>query len=397
MSERHPPPRIDEYADVALANIRSRQRERKLRTIDGPAASNQQVNRQSALQFCGSNYLDLAHHPEVVAAAARGADDWGCASGGSRLINGNLRCHEQLEAELADYLGTEAALVFGPGYMANVGMIPALVETEDLIVSDALSHASLIDGCQLSKASVKVFPHNDVAALQTLLRRERGRFRRTLLAVDGLYSMDGDIAPLDEFVDLSERYDVMLLVDDTHATGTIGDDGRGTAVHTGVAPERVDIQLGSLAKALGSYGSFVAGSRTMCDLLINTCRSFIFSCALPPPQVEAARAALKIMRREPWRRERLQHNGDHLRQALHAHDIDTGQSSTHILPVIVGGNEATMQLCEALLRQGYFTQGIRYPSVPDGTARLRLTVMASHTEQDLDSLAGAIAAAMHKE
>jgi 8-amino-7-oxononanoate synthase len=397
MDDQHPTLRVDEIADAALTSIREQRRERSLRTVDDSIAPIPRINGHDAQLFCGSNYLDLAHHPEVVEAAARGARDWGCASGGSRLINGNLRCHEHLEEELADYLGTEAALVFGPGYMANVGIVPALAEAGDLILSDALSHASLIDGCQLSKASVRVFPHSDVDALQSLLEQERTRFRRVLLAVDGLYSMDGDVAPLTEFVELAERYDLMLLVDDTHATGTIGEDGRGSASRCGVAPRRIDMQLGSLAKALGSYGSFVAGTRAMRNLLINTCRSFIFSCALPPPQVEAARAALRVMRREPQRRQRLQHNGGYLRDALQAQHIDTGPSSTHVVPVVVGSNQATMNLCENLLQQGFFTQGIRYPSVPDGTARLRLTVASSHQEKEIDSLVGAIARTMQRE
>lgn len=387
--------RVDALADATLASIRDQQRGRDLRTVDGAAGATQRVGHHDALLFCGSNYLDLANHPEVVEAAARGARDWGCAAGGSRLINGNLRCHELLEEELADYLGTEAALVFGPGYMANVGIVPALADADDLIVSDALSHASLIDGCRLSKADVVVFPHNDVDALRSLLQRKRTQFRRVLLAVDGLYSMDGDMAPLPELVELAERYDVMLLVDDTHATGTIGEDGRGSAAVHGVAPQRIDIQLGSLAKALGSYGSFAAGTQAMKELLINTCRSFIFSCALPPPQVEAARAALQVMRREPERRQRLQHNGNYLRETLQAHDIDTGLSSTHVVPVVIGSNEATMEVCENLLRQGFFTQGIRYPSVPDGTARLRLTVMSSHEGKQIDSLVSAVAQTMH--
>jgi len=391
MDEEHRPTRLAGIADTTLASLRADQQERRLRRIEGAADTHQTIGGHDSLLFCGSNYLDLAHHPEVVESAARGARDWGAAAGGSRLINGNLGCHEQLEQELADFLGTEAALVLGPGYMANVGLIPAVVGSEDLVVSDALSHASLIDGCRLSGATVRVCGHNETAAWKTLLLQERGRYRRTLLVVDGLYSMDGDIAPLATYVELAEEFDAMLLVDDTHGTGTIGPGGQGSVAHCSVSPQRVDIQLGSLAKALGSYGSYIAGSQAMKDLLINTCRSFIFSCALPPPQVEAARAALRIMQAEPERREQLQHNGVYLRQQLAAQNIDTGLSTTHIVPVVIGDNDATMAICEALLQQGFFTQGIRYPSVPENSARLRLTVMCSHQQTDIAALAAAIA------
>jgi 8-amino-7-oxononanoate synthase len=397
MNEGHPPTRLAGIADATLASLRGQQQERRLRRIEGAADTHQNIGGNDSLLFCGSNYLDLAHHPEVIEAATRGARDWGCAAGGSRLINGNLGCHEQLEQELADYLGTEAALVLGPGYMANVGLIPAVVGSEDLIVSDALSHASLIDGCRLSGATVKVCAHNEPAAWKEILQQERSRYRRTLLVVDGLYSMDGDVAPLASYVELAEEFDSVLLVDDTHGTGTIGPGGQGSVAHCGVNPQRVDIQLGSLAKALGSYGSYIAGSQAMKDLLINTCRSFIFSCALPPPQVEAARAALRIMQAEPERREQLQQHGVYLRQQLAAHDIDTGLSTTHIVPVLIGDNDATMAACEALLQQGFFIQGIRYPSVPAGSARLRLTVMCSHQQTDIAALAAAIAAILGRD
>ncbi len=397
MSEGHKPTRVTGIAKATLARLRANQRERSLRRIDGAADTHQTISGRDSLLFCGSNYLDLAHHPEVVEATARGARDWGCAAGGSRLINGNLGCHEQLEQELADFLGTEAALVLGPGYMANVGLIPALVGSGDLIVSDALSHASLIDGCRLSGATVKVCPHNEPQAWRTLLEQQRHQYGRALLVVDGLYSMDGDIAALPAFVDLAEEFDGLLLVDDTHGTGTIGPQGQGSVAHCGVDPAQVDIQLGSLAKALGSYGSYVAGSQAMKDLLINTCRSFIFSCALPPPQVEAARAALQVMQAEPERRENLVQNGQHLREGLARYGVDTGLSTTHIVPVIIGDNDDTMAACETLLQQGFYTQGIRYPSVPEGSARLRLTVMCSHKQSDIAALAAAIAGVLGQE
>jgi glycine C-acetyltransferase len=348
------------------------------------------VDGREVLLFAGSNYLDLAHHPEVVEAAARAASQFGCAAGGSRLISGNLEIHEALEAELAEFLGTEAALVFNTGYMANLGVIPALAGRGDVIVSDSLSHASIIDGCRLSRADTRVFPHSDLDALETVLRDVASSRRRVLVVVDGVYSMDGDIAPLGELVPLVKRWGADVLVDDAHGTGTLGAMGRGAAELCGVS-DQVDVVLGTLGKSLGSFGAFVAGSHALRELLINVARSFIFSCALAPPQVAAARAALAVVQSEPWRRKRLSDNASRLRERLAEYEISTAPSSTHIVPVVIGGNDATMQICERLLENGVFAQGIRHPSVPEGSARLRLTPMATHTDDEIDTVAAAVA------
>jgi 8-amino-7-oxononanoate synthase len=361
---------------------------RVLEGVQGPRAV---VDGRPVLHFAGSNYLDLAHHPEVVEAAGRAARDHGCASGGSRLISGNLPIHERLEEELAGLLGTEAALVFNTGYMANAGVIPALAGPGDAIVSDALNHASIIDGCRLARAEIRVFPHGDLDALEATLRELAETRTRTLLAVDGVYSMDGDLAPLREMVTLAQRFGVVLLLDDAHGTGTLGARGGGTAEELGVR-RGIDVVVGTLGKALGSFGAFVAGSAALRDLLVNVARSFIFSCALAPPQVEAARAALRVIAREPWRRERLRANGARLRHRLGERGISTQPSTTHIVPVILGGNQRTMATCEHLLERGFFAQGIRHPSVPQGSARLRITPMATHHEEEIDALVDAVAA-----
>jgi 8-amino-7-oxononanoate synthase len=359
-----------------------------MRVLDGAQAPSMEVDGRRVLLFAGSNYLDLARHPEVTEAAARAARDLGCAAGGSRLISGNLRLHEELEEALSKLLGTEACLAFATGYMANVGVIPALVGRGDVVISDALAHASIVDGCRLSRAQVRVVPHNELDALETALRDAASPGRRVLLAVDGIYSMDGDVAPLAEMVPLVRRWGAMLLLDDAHATGTLGRAGRGTPEHCGApAP---DVWLGTLGKSLGSFGAFVAGSRALRELLVNTARSFIFSCALAPPQVAAARAALGLVVREPWRRLRLQANAARLRERLAERGIDTAPSSTHIVPVVIGDNARTMAVCERLLERGFYAQGIRHPSVPRGTARLRLTPMATHSEDEIDALSDAI-------
>ena len=382
---------LDPLAEASLEAIRSRGTYRRMRVLEGAQGPRAVVDGRPVLHFAGSNYLDLAHHPEVIEASVRAARDHGCASGGSRLISGNLRIHEHLEEELAELLGTEAALVFSTGYMANAGVIPALAGRGDVIVSDALNHASIIDGCRLARAETRVFPHGDLDALEATLRRLASSRRRVLLAVDGIYSMDGDLAPLGEMVALARRFDAMLLLDDAHGTGTLGARGGGTAEQLGVN-QGIDVVVGTLGKALGSFGAFVAGSAALRDLLVNVARSFIFSCALAPPQVEAARAALRLLGREPWRREQLRANGERLRRLLGDRGVSTHPSTTHIIPVILGENQRTMATGERLLERGFFAQGIRHPSVPEGSARLRLTPMATHREEEIDALADAVAA-----
>jgi glycine C-acetyltransferase len=386
--------RVDQVAADTLAAIRARGTHRSMRVFDGAQGARMRLDGREVLLFAGSNYLDLAHHPEVVEAAARAARDQGCAAGGSRLINGNLAEHEALEEELAKFFGVEASLVFATGYMANVGVIPALTGAGDLVVSDALSHASIIDGCRLTRADVRIFPHGDLTALDEILAAESRPGRRVLIAVDGVYSMDGDVAPLAKIATLARRHDAMLLLDDAHGTGTLGRGGRGSAEHCGVPAEDIDVHVGTLGKSLGSFGAFVAGSRPLRELLVNQARSFIFSCGLAPPQVAAARAALVVVRREPWRREKLQRAAARLRAGLDARGISTAPSSTQIVPVHVGDNATTMAVCEALLERGFFAQGIRHPSVPEGTARLRLTPMATHEDAEIDALVEAVAGAL---
>jgi 8-amino-7-oxononanoate synthase len=382
---------VDAIAEETLAGFRERGTYRRMRQLAGPQGPRMEVDGRSVLHFAGSNYLDLAHHPAVVEASAEAARTHGCAAGGSRLICGNLDLHEALEDELASFLGVEASLAFSTGYMANVGVIPVLARPGDVVLSDALNHASIVDGCRLSRAEVRVFPHGDVDALETLLRSEAGGERRLLLALDGVYSMDGDVPPLVEMTRLARRYGAIVLLDDAHGCGTLGARGRGAAEWVG-AEAGVDVYVGTLGKTFGSFGAFVAGSAALRDLLVNAARSFVFTCALAPPQVAAAREALRIACAEPERRERLQANAARLRARLAAHGVSSAPSSTHIVPVVVGGNAPTMALCERLLALGFYAQGIRHPSVPEGKARLRITPMSSHDDAEIDALADAISA-----
>jgi 8-amino-7-oxononanoate synthase len=380
---------VQNLAESVLSGARARGTYRRMRVLDGPQATRMEVDGREVLLFAGSNSLDLAHHPEVDEASVRAARDLGCAAGGSRLITGNLAIHERLEEELAGFFGREAGLAFNTGYMANVGVIPALVGSGDVVVSDALCHASIIDGCRLSRAEVRIFAHGDLGDLEATLREVASPRRRVLVAVDGVYSMDGDVAPLGGIVALARRFGAMTLLDDAHGTGSLGARGRGAGELHGILAD-VDVVTGTLGKALGSFGAFVVGDAALRDLLVNVARSFIFSCALAPPQVAAARAALQLVEREPWRRERLQSNAERLREGLGARGISTAPSTTHIVPVIVGPNPRTMEVCEGLLARGFYAQGIRHPSVPEGTARLRITPMATHTPSEIDALADAI-------
>jgi 8-amino-7-oxononanoate synthase len=381
----------DEIADGTLARLEREGTLRELRTWTGPVTRRMRCGDRDVLMFSGGNYLDLAHDPRVVEAAARTARDLGCAAAGSRLINGNLGCHEALEADLAAFFGAEAALVFATGYMVNVGVIPAVVGQGDAILSDALVHASIVDGARLSRAEIVVFEHGDAESLEAALVRVRGRVRRALIVVDGVYSMDGDLAPLGAIVDIARRHDALLLVDDAHGTGTLGARGRGSPEAAG-ALGGIDLLAGTLGKALGSFGAFVVGSRKMRRLLLNTARSFVFSCALSPPQVEAAREALHLVESEPWRRGALQANAARLRARLLAAGISTRPSSTHIVPVRTGSSRRAMAVSATLLERGFYAQGIRYPSVPRGTERLRITPMATHTPEEIDALADALIA-----
>ena len=386
---------LDDVANETLGAIRARGTHRRMRVLAGPQATRMVVDGRECLLFAGSNYLDLARHPEVVAAAAEAAETHGCAAGGSRLISGNLDLHEALEAELAELMGTEAALAFGTGYMANVGVIPALVGPRDLIVSDRLNHASIIDGARLSRAEVEVIGHGDTEGLAKVCSEARAAGRRVLLALDGVYSMDGHMPPLREMLSIAKHYDCMTLLDDAHGTGCIGALGRGSGEHQGVL-DLVDIHMGTLGKALGAFGAFVAGSALMRELLVNTARSFIFSCALAPPQVAAARAAISLVHREPGRRVALQLKAKRLRDGLAAHGISTAPSVTQIVPVLIGDNPTTMAVCEDLLARGFYAQGIRHPSVPEGTARLRITPMATHGDDEIDALIEVLVEALER-
>ena len=363
---------------------------RWLRGMEGATGPRMQVDGREVIVLCSSNYLGLANHPRLKTAAIEATDRLGVCSAASRLIAGNNELYRMLEERLAAFKGRGAALVYSTGYMANLGVISALVKEGDVVYTDALSHASIIDGCRLSRAAVKIFPHNDLDALKDLLKSDKG-FRRKLIVVDGVYSMEGDLAPLPDLTKLAKSYDALLMLDDAHGTGVLGEEGGGTSEHFGLkGPDAVDIEIGTLGKALGSFGAYVVGSRDLREYLINRSRSFIFTCALAPSALAAAIAALEVLQQEPDHRQQLWANVRHFREGLCRLGLSTEPSVTHILPVMTYERQRTMELCERLLELGIFCQGIRPPTVPPGTCRLRFTVTAEHTRADLDQALGAI-------
>jgi 8-amino-7-oxononanoate synthase len=340
------------------------------------------------LALASNNYLGLTHHPGVIAACLDAAEKYGTGSGAARLVSGSHPLYEVLEKNLAAFKNTEAAISFGSGYMANIGVISALMNKNDLIFSDALNHASIIDGCRLSGAKIVVFPHADTEALERLLAHTPCAGKR-LIVSDGVFSMDGDIAPLDRLVPLAESFDALLMVDDAHATGVLGE-GRGTAHHFGLEG-RVDVEMGTLSKALAAAGGYVAGSKDLISYLVNKARSYIFSTALPPALIAAAAAALDILRESSALVDRLAHNSRFFRTKLVEHGLSPGGGVTPIIPLIVGDNEAALNAARALREEGLIVGAIRPPTVPWGQSRLRLTVSAAHTKEELESAAEKIA------
>jgi glycine C-acetyltransferase/8-amino-7-oxononanoate synthase len=368
--------------DIAarLEELRERGLYRRLRLIEGPQGPRVLLAGREVLLLCSNDYLGLAADDRVREAAAEAALRWGAGAGASRLISGNMQPHRELETRLAAFKGYERSLLFGSGYLANMGTIAALAGPGEIVFSDELNHASIIDGCRLSRAETVVYRHNDTEHLESLLRESAGT--PALIVTDGVFSMDGDVAPLPELLELARRHGARLMVDEAHATGAIGPGGRGAVAAAGLSGE-VDVVVGTLGKALGSYGAYVCTSAETVDYLVNRARPFIFSTAPPPPAVGAARAALGVLEAEPERVERLAGNARALREALAAEGLIAGASTTQIVPVMVGEAEPTMDLCERALERGVFAQGIRPPTVPEGSSRLRFTVMATHEPEEL--------------
>jgi len=366
--------------EARLEELRTSGLHRRLRLVASPQGPRVLLDGRAVLMLCSNNYLGLADHPKVRRAAADAALRWGTSSGASRLISGNMELHGELERALAEFKGKPAGLLFGSGYLANTGTIAALAGRNEVVFSDELNHASIIDGCRLARAETFVYRHADTEHLEWGLRKARGR--AALIVTDGVFSMDGDLAPLPELAELAERHGCRLMVDEAHASGCVGPGGRGSVAAAGLS-DQVDVVMGTLGKALGGYGAYVCGSAELTDYLLNSARPFIFSTAPPPAVAAAGLAALDLLVSRPKRVERLAVNAAALRDSLAAEGLPAGDSTTQIVPVIVGEAAATMALCERALEQGVFAQAIRPPTVPAGTCRLRMTAMATHRVGEL--------------
>ena len=359
---------------------------RGLRPVAHRVGAHVVVDGHDAIDFSSNDYLGLASDPRISAAVTAVLRDGAFGAAAARLISGNHPLHEALECELAAFKNAEAALLFGSGYLANVGAIPALVGRRDVIYADALNHASLIDACRLSRAEVRTFPHLDLAGLADMLDADRGRFRRRLIVVDGVFSMDGDLFPLCELTNIAQAYDAWTYVDDAHGTGVLGENGRGSAEHWKIEGQ-IDVVMGTLGKAFGVAGAYVTGSRVLIDYLLNRARAFVFTTAQPPALAAAASAALQIVQTEPELRARLRRNAARVRSALRI----PGPSNGHIVPLLIGESDATMRIGAELRERGILVGAVRPPTVPLGTSRLRITISAAHTDADVDRLLGALA------
>ncbi|MEK7841116.1 MAG: 8-amino-7-oxononanoate synthase, partial [Deltaproteobacteria bacterium] len=372
-----------DFIEQELSQLKDAGLYRCLSLIQSPQGPKVKINGTEVILLCSNNYLGLANHPKIKQAAIKAIEKYGFGSGASRLVSGNMELHAELEQRLARFKGAEAALVFNSGYHANIGIISALIGRGDVIFSDKLNHASIIDGGILSRAKFIRYPHKDINALESLLKKHSSfnTHHSTLIVTDGVFSMDGDIAPLKELLELAGKYNCILMVDDAHATGVLGANGKGTLEHFGIENPNI-IQMGTLGKALGCFGAYVAGSKKLVDYLINRARSFIYTTSLPPSVCAAGIAALDIIENEPQLRVDLRNRVLYFRTELKQAGLDTLNSETQIIPILVGEAEKAARISRDLLDKGIFLQAIRPPTVPKGTSRLRVTLMANHSYDD---------------
>jgi 8-amino-7-oxononanoate synthase len=357
---------------------------RRMRTLESAQDRIVKIDGREYISFCSNNYLGLCNHPRVKKAAIAAIEKYGVGAGASRLISGNFSLHNQLEKRIARFKGTESALVFPTGYMANVGTVSALVGPGDAIICDRLNHASIIDGARLSRAKLLVYRHTDSESLEEVLK-QAAKYRTRLLITDSVFSMDGDVAQLDRVGELAEKYDATLMIDEAHAVGFLGNGGRGAVEHFGLNG-KIPVVMGTLSKAIGSVGGYIAGSADLIEYLRNKSRSFIYTTALPPAACAAAIAAIDIIETTPALVENLKENSRYLRIRLAENNINTLNSTTQIIPIITGTPQSALDLSQKLYENGILTPAIRPPTVPRGTSRIRISLMAQHTKQDIDKL-----------
>lgn len=361
---------------------------RSLFPLEGSQRGVIETEGKPLVDFSSNDYLGLADHPALIEGAKKAMEKWGAGARASRLMSGDLEIHHRLESAIAALKGKEAGLLFGSGYLANTGIIPALCGRNDVIYSDRLNHASIVDGVLLSRAQFYRFRHNDLNHLEDLLKSHRSKYRKAMIVVESVYSMDGDQAPVSGLLELREHYGAMLMIDEAHATGVFGAKGEGNISQTGA--ESVDVIMGTFGKALGSYGAFIAVSNRMKRFLLNRARTFIFSTALPPAVIGANLAAVKLLEEEPERRTRVCELASELRRVLREDLGLNTPSESQIVPVMVGDSQSALSLAESLRDEGFFVKAIRPPTVPEGTARIRLSVTANHSLKDVRQLLEAL-------
>lgn len=381
------------FFEQTLQTIREAGLYRRMREVQSPQSTRVIVEGREITAFCSNDYLGLASHPLVRQASIECIGRYGLGSGASRLISGNTTPCRELEEAVASFKMEEKALVFPTGSMANTGIISSVVERTDCVIVDRLSHASIIDGCNLSGARMLVYPHRDMDRLEDILKKAQSRYRRKLIVTDGVFSMDGDIAPLPDILELSHRFDAFVMIDEAHATGVLGEKGRGLKEYYRL-DQGATIVMGTMGKALGSFGGFVAGNTSIIDFLINRCRSFIYTTALPPVICAAALASLKIIQQEPERLQRLKTNAQYLRNELKNKSITVLGKETPILPIPTGDSELALGLSRQLWDKGLWVPAIRPPTVRRNGSRLRITVSSEHTIADLDRLVCTLAKAI---
>jgi glycine C-acetyltransferase len=369
------------YLTAELDSLKSQGLYRRLRILEGEQRASTRFDHRSVVNLSSNNYLGLTTHPRLREAAIKAIETYGVGSGSVRTIAGTMAIHMELEERIADFKKTEAAVVFQSGFTANAGTVSSVLTKEDVVVSDELNHASIIDGCRLSRATIKVFPHKDVDAARRILETIP-RTQRTLLITDGVFSMDGDLGPLPALCDLAEEFGCIMMVDDAHASGVFGANGRGTVDHFGMHG-RVDIQVGTLSKAIGALGGYVAGTKDFIEFLYHRARPFLFSTSHPPSVAATCIAALDLLIEEPALIDRLWDNTRFFKAGLQSLGFNTGLSESPITPVIVGDGALAMQLSDGLFARGVFAQGIAFPTVARDKARVRTIVTATHTRDEL--------------
>ncbi|CAG9619635.1 glycine C-acetyltransferase [Sutcliffiella rhizosphaerae] len=370
-----------EYLQEELDQMKEQGTFRKLVPLESDQGSKVVINGKEVIQLSSNNYLGLTSHPRLRKAALEAVEKYGAGTGSVRTIAGTFTMHEELEEKLAKFKHTEASLVFQSGFTTNQGVLSAILSPEDVVISDALNHASIIDGIRLTKAARKVYKHVDMEDLERALK-ESADYRKRLIVTDGVFSMDGNIAPLDKIVELAEKYDALVMVDDAHASGVLGKNGRGTVNHFGL-DGRVHIQVGTLSKAIGVLGGYVASSRSLIDYLIHKGRPFLFSTSHPPAVTAACDEAIQVLLEEPELIEKLWDNANFFKEGLMKLGFNTGESETPVTPVIVGDESLCHQFSDKLLQYGVFAQGIAFPTVAKGLARVRTIVTAQHTKEEL--------------